>query len=120
MRAQLAGSRCIDGADVEMRLLPTVAHQERAALFKPSVQVHYRDSLSLLGNDAIARLQDNAADRDHAQVRNDSGALRRPKRARISREPRRVTRKARLSRSWTSHFRFKATARSAAPSPPPM
>ncbi len=43
----------------------------------------------------------------------------RPKRWRISRRPRVVISRARLSRSWTTHFRFSAIFRTAAPSAPP-
>jgi hypothetical protein len=42
-----------------------------------------------------------------------------PKWVRISRRPILVTRRARLSKSWTNHFRFSATFRSAAPIAPP-
>ena len=42
-----------------------------------------------------------------------------PNRVRISRRPRLVTSSARLSRSWTTHFRVSAIFRSAAPKAPP-
>ena len=50
------------GADVEVRPLPIVAHEERAAVFQPAIQMHdgYPQAPGVR-DDAVVRLEEEAA-----------------------------------------------------------
>ncbi len=67
-RPQRASALGVGRADVEVRALPIVAHQECAAAFQQAMNVHHRPALPIrLGYNAITRLQNETTCR-HARI----------------------------------------------------
>src|SRR3970282_213305 len=67
-RAERRRALGVGGADVEVRPLPVVAHEERAAVLEAAVEMNHGDARALRARDhAVARLENEAAG-DHAPL----------------------------------------------------
>jgi len=61
-RSGIEGPGGIGRADIEMRLLPIIAHEKRAAVFQPAIEVHHGSpTAARLSDDPIAGLENDTA-----------------------------------------------------------
>ena len=68
-RTQRAGALRVGGADVEVRSLPIVAHEERAAVLEPAVEMHDGNARAVApGRDPVTRLENEAARVRHERI----------------------------------------------------